>query len=85
MIFEELKSNLEAHKKKPGLNRSKAYSQFLKDAAGDTRYNRKAQKSASIAAKKRPRKRGTCRGTAAIFWPLLQRLIRRLRWDGLFS
>ena len=86
MTFEELKNHLESpQEESPGLNRSRAHSQFLKDPTGDTRYNRKVQKSASAAAKKRPRKRGTCRETVAIFRPLLQRLIRKLKWDGLIS
>ena len=86
MIFEELKKHLRSpQEKSPSLKSSKTYSQFLQDPTGDKRCNRKAQKSANAVAKKRPRKRGLCRGPVVIFRPLLQRLIRRLKWDGLLS
>ena len=68
MIFEELKNHLESSQEEsPDLNRPKAYSHSLEDPVGDTRHSRRAKKSASAAAKKRQQKRGTCRGTAAIF------------------
>ena len=78
MIFEELKKHLKNPQEKgPSLKRSRTYSQFSPDPTEDTRCNRKAQKSASVAAKIRPRKRGTGRSFAEIFWPLFQRLIWR--------
>ena len=74
-IFKELMGLIKepkekAQKRSPGLESSTNIPNFLEDPARHTDRNRMATEIVGATAKILPRKRGSCRGSAARIWPL---------------